>query len=103
MPAAMRTQQVSFRIPRRRLGLIMADPRRIMVPVELVSLRMLHCAVSAERCRWSLVSTAHVATGCTDESRFREHAVARLVPQKAGLARSSDNYRSDFCGQDICR
>jgi hypothetical protein len=32
----------------RRLGLIMADQRRIMVPVELMNLRMLHCAVSAE-------------------------------------------------------
>ena len=32
-------------------------------------------ASDRQRCRWSLVSTAHIATGYTDESRFREHAV----------------------------
>ena len=29
-------------------------------------------------------------------------AVARLAPQKAGLARPSDSSRTDFCGQDVC-
>ena len=48
------------------------------------------------------IGAAHIATGCTDESRCRERAVARLAPQKAGVARSSDSGRTDFCGQDIC-
>ena len=39
----------------------------------------------------------------TDESRCREPAVARLAPQKAGLARPSDSSRTDFRGQDVCR
>src|SRR3984893_12364396 len=38
----------------------------------------------------------------THENCCREYAVARLAAQKAGLARSSDSGRTDFCGQDIC-
>src|SRR5262249_28931790 len=48
------------------------------------------------------IGTAHFATGCTDENRRREHAVARLAVQKAGVAGSSDSGRTDFCGQDFC-
>ena len=39
----------------------------------------------------------------THENCCREYAVTRLATQKAGLARSSDSGRADFCGQDICR
>ena len=48
------------------------------------------------------IGAARIATGCTDESRCREPAVAQLAPQKAGLARPSDSSRTDFCGQDVC-
>ena len=48
------------------------------------------------------IGAAHIATGRTDERRCRERAVARLAPQKAGLARPSDSGRTDLCGQDVC-
>ena len=31
----------------------------------------------------------------------RKRVLARLAPQKAGVARSSDSRRTDFCGQDL--
>jgi hypothetical protein len=37
----------------------MADQRRIMVPVELMNLRMLHCAASAERYYRRVGNAAH--------------------------------------------
>ncbi len=57
------------------------------------------------RLRWhiSLPGGEGATRMATDESRCRECAVARLAPQKAGMARSSDSSRTDFCGQDICR
>jgi hypothetical protein len=33
------------------------------------------------------IGAADIATGCTDDSRCRERAVARLAPQEAGVAR----------------
>src|SRR5262249_27407734 len=47
-------------------------------------------------------ATRSCATRCTDESWCRERAVARLAPQKAGVARSPDRGWTDLCGQDIC-
>ena len=55
----------------------------------------------SERSIPSAPRTRVARSPATDEGRRRKFAVVRLAPQEAGVARSSDRSRTDFCGQDI--